>query len=182
MKKIDWVQRFNRDLDRMMQGSSPDLRDAPQDYQEALEVAARLMATDFSHSREHQKALEGRLLGQAKTKLRPPGKAATLRQRLSGPAGALVWVLAGLLLALALIWGINNLLPRSLPGVLVVPSAEYVAPGPDLGKPAPAYPDLGKLAYVQGGDLWVKTLPDGEPQQLPTDGLNTQPRWSPSGK
>jgi Tol biopolymer transport system component len=171
MKKTDWVQRFNRDLDRMLQGSSPDHRDTPQDYQEALEVAGRLMAADFSRSREHQKALEARLLGQAETQLHPQRKV-TLRQRLSGPAGALVWVLAGLLLALALIWGINNLRPHSIPGVPVVPSPEYLAPGPDLGK----------LAYVRGGDLWVKTLPDGEPQQLTTDGLNTQPRWSPSGE
>ena len=43
-------------------------------------------------------------------------------------------------------------------------------------------PGLGKLAYVQGGDIWVKTLPDGEPQRLTTDGLNCEPRWSPSGQ
>jgi Tol biopolymer transport system component len=172
MKKTDWVKRFNRDLDRMLQGISLDLRDAPQDYQEALEVAGRLMAADFSHSREHQKALEGRLLGQAKTQLRPPGKAATLRQRLSGPAETLVWLVAAVLLALAFIWGINSLLPRSLPGVPVVPSPENVVPGPGLGR----------LAYIQRGDLWVETLPDGKAQQLTTDGLHTQPRWSPSGE
>ncbi len=43
-------------------------------------------------------------------------------------------------------------------------------------------PSLGKLAYVQGGDIWVKTLPDGEPQRLTTDGHNSTPRWSPSGE
>lgn len=42
-------------------------------------------------------------------------------------------------------------------------------------------PSLGKLAYVQGGDIWVKALPDGEPQRLTTDGRNSKPRWSPSG-
>lgn len=41
---------------------------------------------------------------------------------------------------------------------------------------------LGRLAYVQGGDIWIRTLPDGEPQRLTTDGLNSQPRWSPSGE
>ncbi len=41
---------------------------------------------------------------------------------------------------------------------------------------------LGKLAYVQGGDIWVKTLPDGESQRLTTDGRNREPRWSPSGE
>jgi len=43
-------------------------------------------------------------------------------------------------------------------------------------------PSLGKLAYVQGGDVWVKALPDGEPQRLTTDGRNSTPRWSPSGE
>ncbi|MBC7264603.1 MAG: PD40 domain-containing protein [Chloroflexi bacterium] len=43
-------------------------------------------------------------------------------------------------------------------------------------------PNLGKLAYVQGGDIWVKALPDGEPQRLTTDGRNSEPRWSPSGQ
>ncbi len=43
-------------------------------------------------------------------------------------------------------------------------------------------PSLGKLAYVQGGDIWVKTLPDGESQRLTTDGRNSQPCWSHSGE
>jgi len=42
--------------------------------------------------------------------------------------------------------------------------------------------NLGKLAYVKGGDIWVKTLPDGEPQRLTTDARNSDPRWSPSGE
>jgi Tol biopolymer transport system component len=43
-------------------------------------------------------------------------------------------------------------------------------------------PSLGKLAYVQGSDIWVKTLPDGDPQRLTTDRRNSRPRWSPSGE
>lgn len=41
---------------------------------------------------------------------------------------------------------------------------------------------LGRLAYVQSGDIWVRALPDGEPQRLTTDGRNGEPRWSPSGE
>jgi dipeptidyl aminopeptidase/acylaminoacyl peptidase len=41
---------------------------------------------------------------------------------------------------------------------------------------------LGKLAYVQGGNICVKALPDGEAIQLTTDGKNFSPRWSPSGR
>lgn len=48
---------------------------------------------------------------------------------------------------------------------------------------APTLPsDLGLLAYVQGGDIWVKALPYGEPRRLTTDGHNQEPRWSPSGR
>lgn len=42
--------------------------------------------------------------------------------------------------------------------------------------------DLGKLAYIQGGDVWVKSLPDGELQRFTQDGKNKEPRWSLSGK
>ncbi len=49
--------------------------------------------------------------------------------------------------------------------------------------PTPPPLALGRIAYVQGGDLWVKTLPSGKPLRLTTDGRNRepQPRWSPSG-
>jgi len=84
-------------------------------------------------------------------------------------------------------------------GVVSTPTAEVAAtatpstlttetPSPPtqvatLAVPAPTpTPSLGKLAYVQGGDIWVKALPDGEPQCLTTDGRNQEPRWSPSGE
>lgn len=43
---------------------------------------------------------------------------------------------------------------------------------------------LGRLAYVQGGDIWVRDLdfPNSAPRRLTTDGRNSSPRWSPSGK
>ena len=51
-----------------------------------------------------------------------------------------------------------------------------------LAVPTPTpMPNLGKLAYVKGGDIWVKTLPDGKPQCLTDDGCNAAPRWSPCG-
>jgi dipeptidyl aminopeptidase/acylaminoacyl peptidase len=42
-------------------------------------------------------------------------------------------------------------------------------------------PNLGRIAYVQGGDIWHKALPDGKSQRLTADGRNREPRWSPSG-
>jgi Tol biopolymer transport system component len=38
------------------------------------------------------------------------------------------------------------------------------------------------VAYIQGGDLWVKELPEGEARPLTTSGNITTPRWSPSGQ
>lgn len=41
--------------------------------------------------------------------------------------------------------------------------------------------ELGQLAFVRGGDIWVMALPDGEARRLTNDGRNSQPQWSPSG-
>jgi Tol biopolymer transport system component len=38
------------------------------------------------------------------------------------------------------------------------------------------------VAYVQGGDIWVKSLPDGEARRLTQDGRNAEPRWSATGE
>jgi Tol biopolymer transport system component len=45
-----------------------------------------------------------------------------------------------------------------------------------------AMPELGKLIYVRGGDIWVKALPDGKARRLTADGQNREPRWSLSAK
>jgi dipeptidyl aminopeptidase/acylaminoacyl peptidase len=42
--------------------------------------------------------------------------------------------------------------------------------------------DFGRLAYIQSGDIYVKELPKGRPLRLTQDGLNSTPRFSPSGK
>ncbi len=42
--------------------------------------------------------------------------------------------------------------------------------------------DLGLLVYLQSGDIYVKSLAQGEPRRLTWDGLNSTPRSSPSGK
>jgi Tol biopolymer transport system component len=51
--------------------------------------------------------------------------------------------------------------------------------GPVKGGPSS---DIGKLAYISDGDLWVRALPDGEPKQLTSGGGNNSPLWSPSGE
>ena len=50
--------------------------------------------------------------------------------------------------------------------------------------PTPAMVPLGRLAYTQGGDIWVKSFLDDSlrAQRLTTDGRNREPRWSPAGE
>ena len=73
-----------------------------------------------------------------------------------------------------------------LPGVVPTCKAYYADPNrvPRLLTPTPIPDDacLGWLAYVFDGDIWVKVLPDGQPQRITDDGVNDSPRWSPSGR
>lgn len=52
---------------------------------------------------------------------------------------------------------------------------------PSIG-PAPASASLGKIAYVDGAALWVKSLPDGSPRQVITESNVSAPKWSPTGR
>ncbi len=71
---------------------------------------------------------------------------------------------------LTLVWA--GLLARPVGGAPVTETGR-------VGTPAAS---LGMVAYIQGGDLWVKALPDGEPQRLTEDGRSRAPQWSPSGR
>ncbi len=100
-----------------------------------------------------------------------------------------------LLLAVFLLAGCSSVLEVGIertPTPDVAPAATMTAMASEISRLAtrvaaqvtptpPALPDLGHLAYVQGGDIWVKALPTGTPQRLTTDGHNSSPRWSPSG-
>lgn len=50
-----------------------------------------------------------------------------------------------------------------------------------LTTPVAAIPNLGKVAFVQGGDIWIKSLRDAKLERVTTDGRNSEPRWSSSG-
>lgn len=41
---------------------------------------------------------------------------------------------------------------------------------------------LGEIAFISDGNLWLRSLPDGEPRQMTSDGGNNRPRWSASGE
>lgn len=44
------------------------------------------------------------------------------------------------------------------------------------------HPHYGMIAYIQSGDVWVRSLPHGQPLQLTDDGINSHPLLSTSGK
>jgi Tol biopolymer transport system component len=55
------------------------------------------------------------------------------------------------------------------------------SPAPTIAVPLPGS-SLGKLAWVQDGDLWIRVLPEGGPVRLTDSGGVSAPRWSPSGE
>jgi Tol biopolymer transport system component len=60
--------------------------------------------------------------------------------------------------------------------------ATQVATGATPAPPPMPSSDLGQIAYILDGDVWVKAVPDGVPQRLTTNGHNRDPRWSLSGE
>jgi len=67
-------------------------------------------------------------------------------------------------------------------GSLQQTNAQLATQVATLASPTPtATPDLDKIAYVQGGDIYVRVLPAGQTRRLTTDGRNSKPAWSPSG-
>jgi len=74
-----------------------------------------------------------------------------------------------------------NLLRGIFLSTLLLPLAILPTHSPIAKQEAGASP-TGVLAYIQGGDLWVKELPDGQAKRLTTEGGITGPRWSPSGQ
>ncbi|HSD83261.1 MAG TPA: hypothetical protein VLG46_05360, partial [Anaerolineae bacterium] len=76
---------------------------------------------------------------------------------------------------------------RSIPATLAALREENDRLATRVAEQVEALPssiDLGQLAYVQGGDIWIIPVLDetATPQRLTTDGYNREPRWSPSGK
>jgi Tol biopolymer transport system component len=69
-------------------------------------------------------------------------------------------------------------------GVIILTSCRpsAIEVGSDIAGQAHARTELGKVAFVRGGDLWVKPLPAGPEQQLTHTGTVSRPRWSPSGR
>jgi len=60
---------------------------------------------------------------------------------------------------------------------LLATAATLVAQQPD-----PVSKGTGSLAFVRGGTLWVKDLPDGSPRPLATGNEIQMPKFSPSGQ
>ncbi len=121
-----------------------------------------------------------RVLARVTAEGRRPARRRVLS--LTGAAGAAVGLLLIALLALLLS---NRGRPGSVPevGGPLTPAVTGEPPQSATGGPGrPA--GEGRLAYIQDGSLWIRPLPDGEPQLLVGEsGLPlSEPRWSPSGE
>lgn len=49
-------------------------------------------------------------------------------------------------------------------------------------EPAQPKPNLGKVAYIAGGDLWILDLDNQQSTRLTRDGYNISPGWAASGR
>jgi Tol biopolymer transport system component len=86
------------------------------------------------------------------------------------------------MLLLAALAGLSLVLPVACEGGGQETNPTAPSEAPVLSPEGTPIAGLGKLAYVQDGDIWVKDLPDGGPLRLTDDGGSSEPRWSPSGK
>jgi len=66
------------------------------------------------------------------------------------------------------------------------PPDDMATADPTVSATAPPRVDapgaIGKVGYIHEGDLWVKTIPDGDPVRITDDALSSSPRWSQSGE
>ncbi len=69
-------------------------------------------------------------------------------------------------------------LRQGLFGVVARPNIQTGSTGSDA---VPETAGAEIVAYIQRGDVWIKTLPDGEPRRVTDDDRATTPRLSPSG-
>src|SRR5579883_642939 len=62
------------------------------------------------------------------------------------------------------------------------PSATPTAGVPASPTPTAVAATLGRLGFVENGNLWIEDVPNGQPRQVTRDGHDGSPRWSSSGK
>lgn len=66
--------------------------------------------------------------------------------------------------------------------ILSESTPESATPTAPSSPTPPGQANLGQVAYVKDGDIWLQAVPDGKAQPLTNTGTNSEPRWSPSGK
>ena len=75
-----------------------------------------------------------------------------------------------------------NVLKGLFLSALLLPLVTLLTPSAIVQGETDSHP-LGILAYLKGGDWWVKEFPGGQAQRLATDdGRSARPSWSPSGQ
>jgi WD40 repeat protein len=176
------ARNFSLDVDRILQRRRPEPpADAPTEYRQSLETARRLAEGVFPLEREAELELRRRVLEEI-----PANITGSTQLPFAMPGFAyrqirlVVLILA--LLALVLVgWILSGGLSDRDP-LPVLPTEEpEESPAVQTVLSFPAG-QLGRLAYVQDGNIWVKAMPWGEAHRLTHTGDNHSPRWSPSSK
>ena len=119
MKAPDEVQRFNLQLDELLNGSfHSNSRHSSEEYRQASEIASRLSETDFSASSRQRYQLEDHLQKLAEEKLTRRGRWQSVRTGLAKTTWMLAWGGACVLLVALISWAYLRLLPeKALPPV-----------------------------------------------------------------
>jgi hypothetical protein len=117
MNEREWVERFNEDLDQMVNGASnPEPEDIPETYRQDLELARRLINADFSTASARETLLEQRLMPYAEAQLQRRNRWRSILESFFGMRPTLAWVAITILILVALNWAFRNAIPVVQPG------------------------------------------------------------------
>ncbi|HEX9617740.1 MAG TPA: hypothetical protein VGA03_10010 [Anaerolineales bacterium] len=117
MNEREWVERFNQDLDLLVQGSAaPDSEDTPAECRQDLELARRLIETDFSAASARETLLQQRLMPYAEMQLQRQARWKSILEPLVGMKPTLAWVALTVFILVVLNWTLRNVIPVIQPG------------------------------------------------------------------
>jgi hypothetical protein len=129
MNDEERIERFNQELDRLLRENGAPGRvelpeDLPEEDRQALQLARRLKAVDFSKDSRQRQALYRRLLERSGEGSRQRSRGGRWLEALRGTGQAAAWGTLALLLVVLLSWTIRNLVPVPEPAATELPAAK----------------------------------------------------------
>jgi hypothetical protein len=135
MNEREWVEHFNEDLDLLVQGSAvPESGETPAEYRQDLELARRLMNTDFSTASARETILIERLMPYAEMEIQRKARWKSILDSFFGMKPTLAWIALTVLILVVLNWALRNAIPVVQPAEIepivvnenVIRGSEYV--------------------------------------------------------